>query len=153
MVSRPRLQDTQDPVLISELSAPSYKFTSSGKILVERKDEMKARGLKSPNAADALAMTFQGGDQSARHIGKLHEIDDGPRSLDAYSTHARWRGRAGIGAGPAMLRPGTKASRPTPSTKERLMTFFFWRDRREEDVRYWHKADIPSCTAHVRFWG
>ena len=21
------------------------------------------------------------------------------------------------------------------------------------DVRYWHKADIASCTAHVRFWG
>ena len=21
------------------------------------------------------------------------------------------------------------------------------------DVRYWHKADIPSCTAHVRFGG
>ena len=21
------------------------------------------------------------------------------------------------------------------------------------DVRYWHKADIPSCTAHVRFRG
>ena len=21
------------------------------------------------------------------------------------------------------------------------------------NVRYWHKADIPSCTAHVRFWG
>jgi hypothetical protein len=21
------------------------------------------------------------------------------------------------------------------------------------DVRYWHKADIPSCTANVRFWG
>ena len=20
-------------------------------------------------------------------------------------------------------------------------------------VRYWHEADIPSCTAHVRFWG
>jgi hypothetical protein len=20
------------------------------------------------------------------------------------------------------------------------------------DVRYWPKADIPSCTAHVRFW-
>ena len=20
-------------------------------------------------------------------------------------------------------------------------------------VRYWHKADIPSCTAHVRFRG
>ena len=21
------------------------------------------------------------------------------------------------------------------------------------DVRYWHKADIPFCTAHVRFRG
>jgi hypothetical protein len=21
------------------------------------------------------------------------------------------------------------------------------------DVRYWPKADIPSCTAHVRLWG
>ena len=21
------------------------------------------------------------------------------------------------------------------------------------DVRYWHKADIPLCTAHVRYWG
>ena len=21
------------------------------------------------------------------------------------------------------------------------------------DVRFWHKADMPSCTAHVRFWG
>jgi hypothetical protein len=21
------------------------------------------------------------------------------------------------------------------------------------NVRYWPKADIPSCTAHVRFWG
>jgi hypothetical protein len=21
------------------------------------------------------------------------------------------------------------------------------------DVRYWPKADIPSCTAHVRSWG
>ena len=20
------------------------------------------------------------------------------------------------------------------------------------DVRFWHKADMPSCTAHVRFW-
>ena len=21
------------------------------------------------------------------------------------------------------------------------------------DVRYWHLADTPICTAHVRFWG
>jgi hypothetical protein len=23
----------------------------------------------------------------------------------------------------------------------------------KSDVRFWPKADIPSCTAHVRFWG
>ena len=23
----------------------------------------------------------------------------------------------------------------------------------EHNVRYWPKADIASCTAHVRFWG
>jgi hypothetical protein len=23
----------------------------------------------------------------------------------------------------------------------------------ECDVRFWPKADLPSCTAHVRFWG
>jgi hypothetical protein len=21
------------------------------------------------------------------------------------------------------------------------------------NVRFWHKADIPLCTAHVRYWG
>ena len=27
-------------------------------------------------------------------------------------------------------------------------------DRKESnDVRFWHLADMPSCTAHVRFWG
>ena len=35
----------------------------------------------------------------------------------------------------------------------------FRRDRREavflftENVRYWHKADMDQCTAHVRYWG
>ena len=27
------------------------------------------------------------------------------------------------------------------------------KQRGTANVRYWHKADIPSCTAHVRFWG
>ena len=26
-------------------------------------------------------------------------------------------------------------------------------NRIRRDVRYWHLADIPSCTAHVRYWG
>jgi hypothetical protein len=27
------------------------------------------------------------------------------------------------------------------------------RSNKTGNVRYWHKADMPSCTAHVRFWG
>lgn len=47
--------------LIGELSSVRYKYTSSGKIQVEGKDEMKKRGLHSPNLADALCLTFAEG--------------------------------------------------------------------------------------------
>lgn len=47
-----------DPELISELVAPTYWFTSKGKIRLESKDEMKLRGLQSPDKGDALALTF-----------------------------------------------------------------------------------------------
>jgi hypothetical protein len=41
-------------MLISQLSQPLRKFASNGKILVESKIEMKKRGIKSPDYADAL---------------------------------------------------------------------------------------------------
>lgn len=44
--------------LISELSAPTYRFDASGRLQLESKDELKARGLPSPDLADALALTF-----------------------------------------------------------------------------------------------
>jgi hypothetical protein len=44
--------------LVVELSTPMYGPNISGKIKVESKDEMKSRGVKSPNLADALVMTF-----------------------------------------------------------------------------------------------
>jgi hypothetical protein len=52
----------RDDGLISELVAPKYKIESSGKIKVESKDDMKKRGIKSPNKADAFCLTFAGGD-------------------------------------------------------------------------------------------
>jgi len=42
-----------DDELISELAAPSYKYTSTGKIKIESKDEMKKRGKQSHDKADA----------------------------------------------------------------------------------------------------
>lgn len=50
-----------DDKLIGELTGPKYKYASSGKIEVEKKDDMKKRGLKSPNRADAWNLTFAGG--------------------------------------------------------------------------------------------
>jgi len=44
--------------LASELAAPQYKYTSTGKIKIETKDEMRKRGIKSPDKADALALTM-----------------------------------------------------------------------------------------------
>ncbi len=40
-----------------ELQEPTYKIVN-GKVVAESKDEMKKRGLKSPNLADALNTTF-----------------------------------------------------------------------------------------------
>lgn len=48
----------KDEQLIGELTAPKYAFTSNGKIKVEGKDEMKKRGMNSPDIADAWVLTF-----------------------------------------------------------------------------------------------
>lgn len=47
--------------LRAELCSPTYTFTSTGKIKVEGKSELKRRGLRSPDLADALCLTFAGG--------------------------------------------------------------------------------------------
>jgi len=41
-----------------ELVNIKYKFTSKGQMIIESKEDMKKRGIESPDVADALAMTF-----------------------------------------------------------------------------------------------
>jgi hypothetical protein len=57
-----------DGALLSELTLPTYNFTSSGKLKVESKDEIKKRTAKtasslgkSPDLADAFCLTFANG--------------------------------------------------------------------------------------------
>ncbi len=53
-----------DPKLAGQLGALQYKLNAKGKIQLESKQEMKKRGLPSPDRADALALTmmqFEGG--------------------------------------------------------------------------------------------
>jgi hypothetical protein len=48
----------RDKNLRDDLTGPKVKPNSAGAIFLESKKEMKARGLASPDAADALAVTF-----------------------------------------------------------------------------------------------
>jgi phage terminase large subunit len=48
----------KDESLLAELVSPRYSFNSNGKMKLESKDEMRKRGIGSPDMADALALTF-----------------------------------------------------------------------------------------------
>jgi len=50
-----------DDEFVNELASPGYKYTSSGKIKIESKEEMRKRGIKSPDKADAFALTMASG--------------------------------------------------------------------------------------------
>jgi hypothetical protein len=47
-----------DRFLKTDLISPMMKPDSKGSIFLESKKDMKARGLASPDAADAIALTF-----------------------------------------------------------------------------------------------
>ena len=44
--------------LISQLSALRYSHNSSGRFVAESKDDLKKRGISSPDEADAFNLTF-----------------------------------------------------------------------------------------------
>jgi hypothetical protein len=47
-----------DGDLMTDLTAPEYTYAGRDRIQLEGKDDMRARGLSSPDTADALALTF-----------------------------------------------------------------------------------------------
>ena len=47
-----------DPRLKTDLCGPTYWFEANGKVRLESKDDLKARGMSSPDRGDALALTF-----------------------------------------------------------------------------------------------
>ena len=48
----------EDIELATDLAGPHYLFDQRNRLRLERKQDMKARGLASPDAGDALALTF-----------------------------------------------------------------------------------------------
>jgi hypothetical protein len=49
--------DSDDDELAAQLGAVKYKFTARGQVLIESKDDMRKRGLPSPDRADAVMLT------------------------------------------------------------------------------------------------
>jgi hypothetical protein len=52
------LELPNDQELADDLTGPEYGFSNKSQIQLEKKDDMKARGLASPDCGDTLAMTF-----------------------------------------------------------------------------------------------
>jgi hypothetical protein len=59
--------DPDDDELAAQLGAMRYKFTSRGQIQIESKDDMRKRGLPSPDRADAVMLA----------VAHVPEINDG----------------------------------------------------------------------------
>lgn len=47
-----------DPEIETDLTGPLYGFSAQQQLQLEKKEDMKKRGLSSPDVGDALAMTF-----------------------------------------------------------------------------------------------
>jgi hypothetical protein len=63
------------------------KLTSSGAIQLESKKDMKARGLASPDAADAIAVTF------AFPVARREPVANVKRgAYSPHSGHTSWMG-------------------------------------------------------------
>jgi hypothetical protein len=58
-----------DPQLITELSSPLFFHRDSGKLKIESKEDMRRRGVASPNMADAVVMCFA--DEYSDFLGYL----------------------------------------------------------------------------------
>jgi hypothetical protein len=72
-----------DEKLIAELASPFYDFNAHGQIVIEPKKEMKKRGLRSPNKADAFLNTFGRPEKQIQKINRTRNKDRGYSSWAA----------------------------------------------------------------------
>ena len=78
-----------DQHLMDELSTPTVTYLSNGRMQVESKDKMRARGASSPDMADAFCLTFAR--TGAAASGAMTEVR-GARALSTASSRgaSRW---------------------------------------------------------------
>ena len=71
-----------DPTLISQLTTRKIFYDMKGRVRLEPKDDLRARGVKSPDRADAVAGAFALGSPSFAKFAK--QTDDPWEQLDQY---------------------------------------------------------------------
>lgn len=72
----------EDSKITSELASLKYKFNSRGQLVIESKEDMKKRGLQSPDRADALALAFY---DPIPNIGEIIFIYDALADIEPIS--------------------------------------------------------------------
>lgn len=65
-----------DPELINQLCSIKYKYTRKGKIAIESKDDMRKRGLKSPDKADAVVIARAAGRQGKEPVISVITVEE-----------------------------------------------------------------------------
>lgn len=73
-ISLSRMDEPTYLRLRSELTAPSYRFTSSGRVQIESKDEMRRRGVASPDLADALCLWYYARSRARRRVASFGAV-------------------------------------------------------------------------------
>lgn len=76
------LDDDHD--LAQDLTGPEYFFDKDGRIQLEKKEDMKKRGLASPDDGDAFALTF------ARPVGRLDLAASLHNARNAFAETTGW---------------------------------------------------------------
>ena len=84
-----------DEELMAELTARQYSYTADNAVQLERKEELKKRGMPSPDKADALALTYAYPVRPRPVMGQIMPpVSTGvpQRVLADYDLHADLRG-------------------------------------------------------------
>ena len=75
-IKKKELELPDDKELISQLCSIKYAYTRKGHIKIESKDDLKKRGLKSPDKADALVIAYNLGHQKNEPLINIISIDN-----------------------------------------------------------------------------
>ncbi len=64
----------EDVKLMGQLTAARHRYDAQGRLVMETKDELKKRGLKSPDRAEALMLAFAGSPCDSARAGRLLQL-------------------------------------------------------------------------------